>query len=149
MSSKKLTAAIVISQCPQKLWRPCRPEDWQIYLNCRSCESIACPNNWNQYNSHKLLPVQQNLQMLLLPVHPLYCQPGAEDLQISRRLYHGDIALSVNASAIFDTPAPCCGVCYHCCLMPSIHVALPWNQWNECQMIWLMVHPAVCQHGFK
>ena len=40
-----------------------------------------------QVNSHKLLPVQQDLQMLYLPVHPLYCQPGAEDLQILRRLW--------------------------------------------------------------
>ena len=37
--------------------------------------------------SHKLLPVQQDLQMLHLPVHPLYCEPGAEDLQVSQRLW--------------------------------------------------------------
>ena len=75
-------------QCPRKLWRPCKPEDLQKYLNCRSCKSIACLNSRNQYNSHKLLPVPQDLQMLHLPVHPLYCQPGAEDLQILRRLPH-------------------------------------------------------------
>ena len=32
------------------------------------------------------MPVQWDLQMLHLPVHPLYCQLGAEDLQIWRRL---------------------------------------------------------------
>ena len=36
----------------------------------------------------KLLPVQQDLQMLYLPVHPFYCQSGAEDLQISWRLHN-------------------------------------------------------------
>ena len=74
-------------QCPRKLWRPCRREDLQKCSNCRSCKLIACLNCKNQYNSHKLLPVQQDLQMLHLPVHPLYCQPGAEDLQIPRRLF--------------------------------------------------------------
>ena len=80
-------------QCLRKLWRPYRPEDPQRYLNCRSCKSAACHNIRNQYNSHKLLPnshkllpVQEDLQMLYLPVHPLYCQPGVEDLQISWRL---------------------------------------------------------------
>ena len=68
------------AQCPRKLWRPCRPEDPQKYFNCRSCKSIACLYSRNQYNSHKLFPVQQDLQMLHLPVHPLYCQPGAKDL---------------------------------------------------------------------
>ena len=52
----------------------------------QQCKSIAGLNSRNQCNSHKLLPVQQNLQMLQLPVHHLYCQPGAEDLQISRKL---------------------------------------------------------------
>ena len=66
--------------------RPCRPEDLQKYLNCWSCKSIACLNSRNQCNHHKLLPVQQELQMLPLLVHPLYCHSGAEDLQISRSL---------------------------------------------------------------
>ena len=70
-------------QYPWKLWRPCRPEDPQKYPNCRSCKSVAYLNSRNQCDSHKLLPVQQNLQILNLPVHPLYCQPGAkEHLQV-------------------------------------------------------------------
>ena len=52
----------------------------------KSHKSNAGLNSRNQCNSHKLLPVQQDLQMLQLPVHRLYCQPGAEDLLISRRL---------------------------------------------------------------
>ena len=77
---------LMSSHCPRKLWRPCRPEDPQRYLNCRSCKSIVCLNIRKQYKSHKFLPVQQDLQMLYLPVHPLFCQPVAEDLQILRRL---------------------------------------------------------------
>ena len=46
-----------------KLWRPCRPEDPQKYQNCRSCKSVAGLNTGNQCNSHKLLPVQQDLQI--------------------------------------------------------------------------------------
>ena len=33
--------------------------------------------------------------MLHLPVHPLYCQPGAEDLQILQRL--GLVSFAVSA----------------------------------------------------
>ena len=48
--------------------------DWQKYQNCWSCKSIACLNSRNQCNAHKSLAVQQDLQMIHLPVHPLYCQ---------------------------------------------------------------------------
>ena len=82
-------------QCLRKLWRPCRPEDLQKHWNWRSWKAIACLNSRNQCNSHKLLSVQQDLQMLHLPVQPLYCQPGAEDLQISRRLKPSGIAQGV------------------------------------------------------
>ena len=78
--------ALSVSHWPWKLWRPCRPEDRQKYLNCRPCKSIACLNSRKQCNSHKLLPVKQDLQIFHLPVHPLYCQRGAEDLKVSWRL---------------------------------------------------------------
>ena len=48
---------------------------------------IACLNSRYKYHSHELLPDQQDLQMLHLPVHHLYWQPGAEDLQISKGLF--------------------------------------------------------------
>ena len=77
------TGAQIIEQCTRKLWRPHRPEDPQIYLNCRSCKSIACHNSRNQCNSQKLLQVQQDLQILHLPVHPLYC-PGPRTCKFPR-----------------------------------------------------------------
>ena len=46
------------------------------YLNCRSCQSIAFLSSTNFCNFHKLLPVQQRLQMLHLSIHTLYCQSG-------------------------------------------------------------------------
>ena len=71
----------------QTCWRPCRPEVPQRSLHCRSCKSVACLNSRNQCNSHKILPVQQDLQILHLPVLPLqYCQPGVKDLQVLWRL---------------------------------------------------------------
>ena len=56
------------------------------YWNWMTCMSIAWLNISNRCNSHKLLPVQQDLQMLHLPDHPLFRQPGAEDLKVSWRL---------------------------------------------------------------
>ena len=57
----ELIGHVTLVQCPRKLWRPCRSEIPLKYSNCRSCKSIACLNSRNQYNSHKLLPVQQDL----------------------------------------------------------------------------------------
>ena len=80
----------------------------KIYINCRSCKSMACLNSSNQCNSDKLLPVQQDLQMLHLPVHPLYCQPGPKDLQISWRLFIlqslccKQMSIQAGTSAILD-----------------------------------------------
>ena len=52
------------------------PEDPQKYSNCRSRKSIACLNSKNECNSHKSLLIQQDVQMLHLPVHPYIANLG-------------------------------------------------------------------------
>ena len=57
-------------QCQQNLWRSCRPEDPQKYLNCSVHEKFSRSSD-NMSVSTCMYFICQTM-----PVHPLYCHPG-------------------------------------------------------------------------
>ena len=91
-------------------------------------KSIAGLYGSNLWCFTKYCQSSRTYKYFILPVHPFYCQPGAEDLQFSRRL---PVAQILQCSSSISHNAPFCNRIVHTCAL-----------WNICLM-----HCGICEMG--